>query len=184
MCYSAEVSFATWGFGMVCAAFLYFTGHPIKSFVFPLVVSQMQLVEGLRWIDALPESILAWMGKLTIYSQPVAAMVEAGLPTWMMAVYAVSQAMLELLFGSKDNRFVISGDGHLNWKWIPDSETLFLLPYWIALFYATGTLYPRWLSALMFGLLVYYVVFHLKYRTFGSLWCVSGNILWLYYMLR
>lgn len=34
--------------------------------VFPLVVTQMQLIEGLRWIHALDERILAVLGKIAL----------------------------------------------------------------------------------------------------------------------
>jgi hypothetical protein len=183
MCYSAEVSFLTWGFGMACAAVLAFTGQPVKSFLFPLVVTQMQLIEGLRWTNALPEDILALLGKLTIYLQPAIALLEAGQTQWI-PLYAGSQAIVELLLGSRDSRFVVADDGHLAWKWLPKFESLGLLPYWVAIIFASRILYPRWLNLLLLGLLIYYVTFHHQYDTWGSLWCVSVNILWIYYLLR
>ena len=181
MCYSAEVSFLTWGYGMVCATILLFSGTPLKSFLFPLVVSQMQLVEGLRWTHALPESVLAPLAKLVLYGQPVAGLWEAGHAQWI-APYVVAQVIAEVIAGSSDTRFVVAEDGHLSWKWLPELGVL--IPYWIALFYASDDLYPRWLKVLLLALLTYYVVFHRRYETWGSLWCVSVNILWIYYLLR
>jgi hypothetical protein len=184
MCYSAEVSFVTWGFGMMCAAILASSGQPVTSFLFPLVVTQMQLIEGLRWINALPDDILALLGKLTIYLQPLAAMVEGGVATKWMALYAVSQALTELLFGSRDLRFVVAGDGHFRWKWIESVGGIAMVPYWIALALAAYVVLPLPVYAAMVGLLVYYNVKHWDYVTVGSLWCVSVNILWIYYLLR
>lgn len=183
MCYSAEVSFLTWGFGMVCAAFLAFTGHPVNSFLFPLVVTQMQLVEGLRWTNALPETLLAVLGKLVLYLQPAVGLLEAGQPQWI-PLYAVSQTVFELLLGSQNHRFVVAADGHLSWRWLVESPAAVALPYWIAILFATGILYPRWLNSILLAFLAYYVTFHLEYGTWGSLWCVSVNVIWLYYLLR
>ena len=181
MCYSAEVSFLTWGFGMACAAFLAFTGQPIKSFLFPLVVTQMQLVEGLRWTHALPEPMLALLAKGVLYAQPAAGLVEAGQAQYILP-YVIAQAVAEFLGGSRDLRFVVAEDGHFSWKWLPDVGVL--LPYWIALLYAASIVFPRWVNAILLALLVYYLVFHLQYQTWGSLWCVSVNGLWLHYLLR
>jgi hypothetical protein len=174
----------TWGFGMVCAAFLAFTGQPVKSFLFPLVFVQMQLVEGLRWTKALPEDTLALLGKVTIYLQPLAAMVEGGVATKWMALYAVTQTLAELLFGSRDLRFVVAEDGHFRWKWLESLGGIAMVPYWIALALAAYVALPLPVYTAMVGLLVYYIMNHWDYGTMGSLWCVSVNILWLYYLLR
>lgn len=183
MCYSAEVSFLTWGFGMACAAILAFTGQPVLSFLFPLVITQMQLVEGLRWIHALPEPLLAGLGKAALYAQPIAAMMEAGDTRWI-TVYSVTQGLLEGLVGSRDTRFVVASDGHFEWKWTAPFGSLGAIPYWIGLIYGATRLYPSWVNAGLLGLLAYYVAAHHRYGTWGSLWCVSVNLLWIYYLLR
>jgi hypothetical protein len=183
MCYSAEVSFITWTFGMACAAFLASIGQPFMSFAFPLLVSQMQLVEGLRWIHALPDPLLALLGKAVLYAQPAVALLEAGQTKWI-SVYIVSQAVMEFLGGSRDNRFVVAKDGHLAWKWLSPLESIVNIPYWVALFFAASILYPRWLNTILMVLLIYYVAMHYEYGTWGSLWCMSVNILWFYYLLR
>ena len=110
MCYSAEVSFGTWTFGMLCAAILSQQGKP---YLFPLVVSQMQLVEGLRWIDAVDERLLSILGKLVLFAQPVAAFYEAKKYAFILP-YVVIQAISEFLYGSRDLRFVVAKDGHFN----------------------------------------------------------------------
>lgn len=184
MCYSAEVSFATWGFGMACAAFLYLTGHPVKSFLLPLVVVQMQLVEGLRWLKALPEPLLAWAGKLAIYAQPIAAMIEGGMPREWMVLYAVVQTVMEALFGSRDTRFVVADDGHFKWNWIWEAQYFTTLPYALALLISTYVLVPFPLWAALWALYAFYTYHHNRYGTQGSLWCVAVNLGWLYYILR
>ena len=166
---------------MACAAFLAFTGHPIKTFAFPLVVTQMQLVEGLRWIRALPDTVLAPLGKLVLYAQPAVGLFEAGQSQWILP-YVIAQAIAEFVGGSRDLRFVVAEDGHFSWKWLPN--LLALLPYCVALFYAAGILFPRWVNTILLGLLAYYLFGHLRYDTWGSLWCVSVNGLWIHYLLR
>lgn len=186
MCYSAEVSFLTWGFGMACAAVLAFTGQPVKSFLLPLVVTQMQLIEGLRWIGAVDERLLAVAGKLTIYAQPIAAMIEGNVATKWIALYAVVQTIAELLYGKRNLTFKLQEDGHFKWNWIYD-RTIFpsaWLPYYIALLFASYMVLPLWVWVMTWGGYVYYYLRHWEYGTHGSLWCVFANLLWIYYLLR
>lgn len=183
MCYSAEVSFLTWGFGMLAAAILFNAGAPLRSFAFPLVFTQMQLIEGLRWIQAVDEPILALAGKIAIYLQPAVALYEGGM-YGLIAPYLVAQTIAEVLFGSRDLRFTVAGDGHFRWDWLGNASAYTMTPYWVALTYATYKLYPLPVFLGMAGLLLYYNIAHLKYRTVGSLWCVAANLLWIYYLLR
>ena len=186
MCYSAEVSFLTWGFGMMCAAILAYSGQPVKSFLFPLTVVQMQLIEGLRWINAVDERILAVAGKLAIYLQPISAMVEGSVATKWIALYAVIQALAELLYGKRDLTFKVQEDGHFKWNWIYDQSILTSawFPHHIALFIATYMILPTWVWAMGWGVYVYYYSRHWEYGTTGSLWCVIVNLMWIYYLLR
>jgi hypothetical protein len=183
MCYSAEVSFGTWLFGMVSAGYLFLNGVPIGSFVFPLIVSQMQLVEGLRWIHAVDENILSLFAKLVLYAQPVAGLYEAH-ETQYIFLYVVSQLITEFLYGSRDLRFVVGKDGHFMWKWLARNNFLLVLPYWIALTYSAFKILPLPLFLFLGGLYQYYRIKHLKYETEGSLWCVAVNILWIYYLTK
>lgn len=180
MCYSAEVSFGTWAFGMACSFILAQQG---KSFLFPFVVSQMQLVEGLRWIDAVDERILAVLGKLVLFAQPVAAFYESKQYAFILPYIAI-QSIVEFLYGSHDLRFVVAEDGHFEWKWSSNPVSLEALPYWIGLVLGSYYLLPREVVVLMVGLLAYFYVNHAEYGTYGSLWCVWVNLLWVYYMLR
>ena len=180
MCYSAEVSFGTWVFGMACSLVLAQRG---EFYPFPLVVTQMQLLEGLRWIDAVDERILSILGKLVLFAQPVAAFYQAKTYSFILPYIAI-QTITELLYGSRDLRFVVGGDGHFEWKWNFDPISLEAIPYWIGLFLGTSFLLPRELSFLMLGLFAYFYINHSQYRTYGSLWCVWVNLLWVYYMVR
>lgn len=180
MCYSAEVSFGTWGFGMICA---YILAQEGKAYLFPFVVSQMQLVEGVRWIGAVDERLLAVMGKLALFSQPIAAFYEAKRYSFILP-YIVIQSITEILYGSRDLRFVVADDGHFAWKWNFDPISAPALPYWIGLVLGTYFLLPREVAALMIALLTYFYIYHSQYGTYGSLWCVWVNLLWVYYMLR
>jgi hypothetical protein len=180
MCYSAEVSFGTWAFGMLCTAVLYAQG---KFFLFPFMVTQMQLVEGLRWIEALDERVLSILGKLVLYAQPVAAFYDAK-QTSFIVPYIVIQGLTELLYGSRDLRFVVADDGHFEWKWSFDAVSVQALPYWIGLFAGASFLLPRWLSIFTMSMFAYFYIHHNQYSTYGSLWCVWVNLLWVYYILR
>lgn len=180
MCYSPEISFGTWGAGILASIYLFSKGKP---FLFPLVVSQMQLVEGLRWINIIDERVLALLGKLALYSQPVAAFYEAKEYSFILP-YIIAQLFAELLFGSRDLRFKIAGDGHFEWKWINSLFSLELIPYWIGIIVGTSFILSDGVGKLLLGLFAYYYITHGKYNTVGSLWCVSVNILWIYYLFR
>jgi hypothetical protein len=180
MCYSAEVSFLTWGFGMACALFL---GKPLQSIAFPLVVTQMQLIEGLRWLNVVDERILAVLGKLAIYSQPVAAFWEARRYEFI-APYVAVQVVVELLYGSRDLRFTVADDGHFKWNWTYDPVSLPAVPYWIGLILGAYLVLSLPVATLIMALFVYFYINHAEYGTHGSLWCVWSNILWIDYLLR
>jgi len=178
MCYSAEVSFGTWFFGIMCSILLYQQGKP---FYFPFAVSQIQLIEGLRWIDAVDERILSVLGKLALISQPVALFYEGKKYSFVIP-YLVIQAINELLYGSRDLRFVVADDGHFSWMWNFDYITS--LPYWIGLSIGAYFALKTELVVGLLALFAYFYVNHRQYSTFGSLWCVWSNFMWVYYMLR
>lgn len=180
MCYSPEVSFGTWIFGLIVSAYLYYNNKP---FLFPLVISQMQLIEGLRWIHAVDERVLAIAGKIALYLQPVAAFYEAGKPSFILP-YSIVQILNELIYGSRDLRFITAKDGHFEWKWSFDPISLQALPYWIGMFLGTYYILPPEIGLIMMGLFAYFYINHSKCNTYGSLWCVSVNILWIYYLFK
>lgn len=180
MCYSPEVSFGVWITGIFASLYLYMNGKP---FLFPLVVSQMQLVEGLRWINIFNERLLAILGKIVLYAQPIAAFYEAKKYSFILP-YIIAQSLTELLYGSRDLRFIVAEDGHFTWKWIKNPLSIETIPYWIGLLLGASFILPTELSAILLGLLAYFYINHAKYNTYGSLWCVSVNILWIYYLFR
>jgi hypothetical protein len=183
MCYSAEVSFGTWAFGMLSAFALLQQGRSIQSIAFPLVITQMQLVEGLQWIRAVDESTLAILGKLVLFLQPVAAFYESKKYAFVLP-YVVAYGIMELLYGSRDLRFVVAEDGHLEWKWNFVSDSVQALPYWIGLFAGTYFILTGEIGTFMLLLLAYFYVYHREFNTYPSLWCVWVNLLWVYYLLR
>jgi hypothetical protein len=180
MCYSPEVSFGTWLVGIIASVYLY---QNKKPFLFPLVVAQMQLVEGLRWIQLIDENILAILGKIVLYSQPIAAFYEAKKYSFIFP-YILIQSFVELFYGSRDLRFIIADDGHFEWKWIKSPFSIETIPYWIGLLLGASFILSKEVGGLMFGLLAYFYINHSKYNTYGSLWCVSVNLLWIYYLFK
>lgn len=183
MCYSAEVSFGTWIFGMLSAWTLMQSGASLQSLAFPLSVTQMQLVEGLQWIRAVDERVLAILGKLVLLLQPVAAFYEAK-QYGFIAPYLAIQAVNEALYGSRDLRFTLADDGHFKWNWSFDPVSLQALPYWIGLFVGASFVVSRPVAIGLMALLAYFYVNHAKYETYGSLWCVWVNLMWVDYLLR
>jgi len=183
MCYSAEVSFGTWAFGMLSAFALLQKGQSLQSIAFPLMITQMQLVEGLQWIRAVDESTLAILGKLVLFLQPVAAFYEAKKYSFVLP-YAIAYGAMEALYGSRDLRFVVAEDGHFQWKWGFDPASVQAGLYWIGLFLGASILLPLEVSIGILALFVYFLYNHVEYGTYGSLWCVWVNLLWIYYLVR
>lgn len=184
MCYSAEVSFLTWGFGMVCAAFLTSTGKSLRDILFPFVVIQMQLVEGLRWTKALDDKTLSILGKIALYLQPLALMIEARIGAPWIVLYVGTQTIFELFYGSRDLTFEIAEDGHFRWNWLNNGDFGVTLPYFTAMMLLLYFVFPLPLFLLSWGILAYYYARHGKYGTHGSLWCNAAVILWIYYLFR
>jgi len=180
MCYNPLVSFGTWTVGLVASIYLFSKG---KSFLFPLVVSQMQLVEGLRWLDIMDERILAVCGKLALYAQPVAAFYEAKQYAFILP-YILVQGLTELSMGSRDLRFVVAKDGHFAWKWSFDPISIEAVPYWVGLILGASFILGNGVGTFMLALFAYFYINHAKYGTSGSLWCVWVNLLWVFYLLR
>lgn len=180
MCYNPYVSFGTWTIGIIASLYLY-SQH--KSFLFPLVVSQMQLIEGLRWTGAIDERILAIAGKLALYAQPVAAFYEANKKSFILP-YVIVQTITEALIGSRDLRFTVAKDGHFKWNWSFDPISLEAIPYWSGLLLGTYFILERGVGLFMLALFAYFYINHAKYGTSGSLWCVWVNLLWVFYIFK
>jgi len=183
MCHSAEVSFGTWAFGMLSAWVLSQSGVPLQSMAFPLSVTQMQLVEGLRWLNVVDERVLAILGKLVLVLQPVGAFVEAK-RYGFIAPYLAVQAIVEGLYGSRELRFTVADDGHFKWNWSFDPVSFQALPYWIGLVLGASFVVSRPMAIVLVGLLAYFYINHAQYETYGSLWCVWVNLMWVDYLLR
>lgn len=178
MCYSPEVSFTTWTIGIISSIYLFYQGKP---FIFPLVVSQMQLVEGLRWINIIDEKIIAILAKIVLFLQPVAAFVEAGKYSYILP-YVLAQTAATAAAGSRDFRFIVADDGHFEWKWITNVFSIETIPYWVGLVVGSSLIFSHGIGLLLLAFLAYFYINHKEYNTFGSLWCFSVNIMWIYYI--
>lgn len=178
MCYSPEVSFGTWGIAIISSIYLF---AKRRQFLFPLVVSQMQLAEGLRWINAADDRSIAIFAKFVLLCQPIAALYESKLYSLILP-YIAAQSLCTFAFGSNDFRFEVARDGHFEWKWIRGLFSIELAPYWIGLLIGTYTLIPLGLGLLLSSLFLFYYLNYAQYKTVGSLWCVSVNVMWIYYL--
>jgi hypothetical protein len=117
----------------------------------------------LRWIKVVDERVLAVLGKFVLYSQPVAAFYEAKRYSFILP-YIVIQSITELIYGSRDFRFLVAKDGHFEWKWIKSPLSIETIPYWIGLLLGGSFIFPMEIFILMAGLFTYFYIITLKTR--------------------
>lgn len=183
MCYSAPASFSAWGIAMISLIYLLQKGVPFRDLVFATTFSQMQLFEGLRWLNAGNETFLALAAKASLYLQPIALLYEFKYPVWLYIVYVIIQSLLEYNIGSDDYRFTVAKNGHFVWNFLSGSPYSFI-PYFaifgLVLFSKFKPIAIVW-NLLFFGYCLYT---YFDSKTWGTIWCYWSNGLWIYYLLQ
>jgi hypothetical protein len=183
MCYSAPASFTAWGFAMASLLFLLYRGVPFRKLAFATTFSQMQLIEGLRWLNIGNESILAFLAKANLYLQPISLLYQFEYPTLVIISYILGQLFVEILYGSNEYSFTVAKNNHFQWNFISDSVLLFL-PY----FFVFGLVLVSNFKAIAVVwnilFLAYCLYTYKEHGTWGTIWCYWSNALWAYYLLQ
>eukprot|EP00300_Choanocystis_sp_HF-7_P003327 c12545_g1_i1.p1 GENE.c12545_g1_i1~~c12545_g1_i1.p1 ORF type:complete len:211 (-),score=19.95 c12545_g1_i1:1189-1821(-) len=187
MCWNAQVSIATFVFGLFATTFTFYHGVLTASgALYYLSFTSIQLVEFFTWQNLDNDDViraLSQVGLALIMSQPVCATMML-LPTkhkrWIphiLVAYTIASCALvlpRLVRGELTFAMRVGTNCHLAWDWLNFPESFYvvyfvgiLLPFmlrreWIAVAFSSGSA------------LVCYVL-HRETRTWGTLWCWIAN---------
>jgi hypothetical protein len=206
MCWNENISLNTFIFGIAVLIFIYYnnkyTQYKIESFqniysyVLFISIISMQLVEYFLWksINQKNQSMnYLWsvIGWLTIrVVQPISFLLMLpnkynSLRTKFIYIYLLIFSLISI-YEYKYNLFNFETtvkNGHLYWKWLSDCT---LVDYIIGIFYFTFILSVYYFSGiLLFLILLQFAYLYLyKNANWGSLWCWSFNLIFLYYLCK
>jgi hypothetical protein len=200
MCWNAAISLNTFVFGVLALVFLYvvntFTKYKSSTFdnkltyLFLFVVVSMQLAEFFLWKNlknADRNRAFSAMSVALIALQPFILMLmipTATLRYGMLAAYAAC-GLLYCVFKKEPIRFhtFVAKNGHLSWEWLnfKGYEQVFLLVCILG-FYGVPMLAIKNRALSLFALSLLFISWfnYLKHNTFGSMWCWSFNLFFMY----
>lgn len=192
MCYSAEISFNTYVFGTIIAIILLLLNKtPIIIIYFAYTVSLIQLMEYLIWInmnnpnynDSSNINIyyLSIIGSLILLIQILIINIYylEGIERIIIIILIIILFSYLSYYNTKYTKNIASvgKNGHLIWHWIDvEYVNVIGLFFWIYPLIRSENylLLLVIIPSLLFSVYNYY-----KYKTFGSMWCYIGNIVWL-----
>lgn len=187
MCWNARVSLNTFIFGTIAAIIVYLLGQKnILSILSVYTISLIQLMEYFAWnnIDN-PENlnIISKIGLLILGIQVLIINFihlegfELNIVITLFACFSV----IVYLYNETNNKFnmEIGKNGHLIWYWV-DFPVLLLsgLLFWLYGPYKNHEIKLTFIYILITVIISLY--FYYKYKTWGTMWCYLGNILWIY----
>ena len=202
MCWNQDVSFNTFLFGCFSLVFIYvtntFSKYKLKEFENPILylllfeIILIQLIEFFLWRNINDKKINSSLSLLSFYIivlQPVTLIfmipnltIRYAFLFSIMTFYAVSYFTKT----STPNYITHVGkNNHLNWGWTNYKGFeniiifIFLLFYILPLFVIGN----HAVSFIILSLLIISLINHFKSNTFGSMWCWSSNIIFLYFLV-
>jgi hypothetical protein len=205
MCWNQAVSLNTFAFGIFGLTMIYFNNTYSKykinefknpyAYLFALSFILMQLFEFILWRNLDNKKInnaVSTLGLLLLCSQPVASLLlleNIPLRNLLLAIYTVPTTIFFIynIWKTKIHT-TISPSGRLSWKWLFYGDNLvahaFLMSFYLffllfSIFY--NQYYIAFLVILFYFLIAYYFM---KDGCAGSVWCVSVNIVIVYFVLK
>lgn len=204
MCWNQYVSINTFVFGIFGLLLIAFNNkystYKIEVFknpyayLFMLSFIFMQLFEFILWrnLDNFTiNNIVSILGFLLLSIQPIASLLlitNIPLRNKLLVIYLIP-AIIFVIYNLIHTKIhtIVSPCGHLAWKWTFYNntfiDTIVKLFYLFFLFYAP--LYNKYYKSLI--ILCLYIIFinyFYKDGSDGSIWCLSVNIIILYFVLQ
>ena len=204
MCWNPDISINTFIFGTLTLVFIYYSNTYTKYkipifdnlwfFVFSFLVISMQLVEYFIWknID---------VKNLNHFYSVVACIVLILQPLALMMMVKQEHIRYSLLFfyilfmiffttnivkiNSKNTITTVSPNGHLLWNFLIFSgyEYIYMVIYmFFYLFTAYQINFQFFIFLTTFFLASFIINF--KDKTWGTMWCWSSNLVWIYLIIR
>lgn len=207
MCINSQTSITTFLFGFFVLLLIYFnnvySSHKIKefnnnySYFFIMSFITMQLFEFLLWENInniFINNIISTLGLLLLAIQPIASLTllndsQIILRNKLITIYSIP-ACLYILYQILTNHVntSISKKGFLKWNWTFDKNIYirsFIYIFYLYFLYfslISNKYYNEIIITLPLFLIMYY--FFYKDGSAGSLWCLSVNLIMLYYLIK
>lgn len=202
MCWNSQVSLNTFLFATFAAIFGYINGFDKKLILFFYVFSLIQFIEYMLWNNLnnkVMNMFLSNIGYIVILLEPyfsINILDRSKLKNILYIIYTIyiiiAVYLCYITYG--DSRTIIGKNGHLEWKWLPDTKTLIRKIAWVVWFtiffiplvIKTLENKSKYLVILIFGLFTTVMSFYyyFSYGTFGSMWCWSANFVWLFVIFK
>jgi hypothetical protein len=202
MCWNQDVSLNTFLFGCFSLVFLYvsntFSKYNLKDFDNPLMyfllfqIILVQLTEFFLWRNINHKQVNSFLTLFAFYNitlQPITIILM--IPNLLVRhVFLFSifsfYALVSVTKTSVPNYYTYVGkNNHLNWSWTKYQGYASIIPFLFLLFYIVPlfVLGNNVLSFFILSMLVISLVNYYKSNTFGSMWCWSSNIIFLYFLV-
>lgn len=204
MCWNQYVSINTFAFGIFGLILIAFnnkySSYKLEVFnnpyayLFMLSFILMQLFEYILWRNLnnlMINKIVSVLGFLLLSIQPVASLLlieNISLRNILITAYSIP-AILFVSYNLMNANIhtILSPSGHLSWKWTFYKNTyvdiIVKLFYLFFLFY--GPIYNKYYKSLLI-LLLYFLFIHFFHKdgSDGSIWCLTVNVIMLYFVLQ
>lgn len=191
MCYNARVSLNTYIFGTIIAIILLLLNNlSILSIYFAFTISLIQLMEYLAWININNNNdddnerniyYLSILGLSIIIIQILIINVNylEGIERIILIIIILIFFSYIFYYNYKNKKFniTVGENGHLIWHWV-DIEYLNVIGlfFWLYPFLRNND----YLIFILISISILFSVYNFyKYKTFGSMWCYIGNLVWI-----
>lgn len=195
MCWSAKVSFESFGLGFIGIIIAYLTGSSPSMLLFFASIVFMQLVEGIVWAYGEDPDVNFYSSigaSALLMLQPVAAILAVSPEQYkapLLIGYLVLGSFVELIERSADPRTLreqykmevdpkaasSNETPHLQWRWIDPTPWGSLFIYFTFLF--VPLLLSKQYEFVIFVLLTLLVSIYSAGKGWGSMWCWIVDIM-------
>jgi hypothetical protein len=212
MCWNADISINTFIFSCFALVFIYITNtysryktplfdNPL-FYLFALLAASMQLLEFFLWRNLNNKSLntqLSKAGLLLLFSQIFVLILIVDNPVYRYSLLGVLVLISLIVYVYSQSHPIVfktrESGGHLSWDWIilPGLSfttnlillTIGLLLYFIPFFLIKESQDLK-IRLLLLGILMYLFSYLVgkKDHTYGSLWCWSVNLFFLYFIVN
>jgi len=190
MCYSAEISLNTFIFGSIFAIMaLLINKTRILSIFIVFSISLIQLLEYVAWININNNDneirkrniyYLSILGCFILFIQILLINYNnlEGIERIIIILILFITFIFIMIYNYKNNQFdiTIGKNGHLVWHWIDIKYlNVIVLFFWL---YAYIRINDYYITSFLLLSMLFSVYNYYEYKTFGSMWCYIGNLIW------
>lgn len=202
MCWNPDISINTFLLGAITLLFIYFSNTYTKYkihifenklfYVFSFLVISMQLVEYFIWknIDVKRmNNFYSLIGWINIVLQPLILMMmikQDDIRNSLLFFYLLFIVFYNIVkINSKNTITTVSENGHLLWNYLIFSGYEYIYVAIFMFFYIfSAYLINFQLFLLLTTSFIVSFIINFKDKTWGSMWCWSSNLVWIFLIIR